>query len=78
MKPDPTSQTEWVRVTVEQYAGPLTRYAASILGNAAQAQDVVQDTFIRLCAREQGSVEAHLAEWLFTVCRNRALDIADF
>ena len=76
MKPDPTSQTEWVRATVEQYAGPLTRYAASILGNAAQAQDVVQDTFIRLCAQEQGSVEARLAEWLFTVCRNRALDIA--
>ena len=75
MKSDQMGQTEWVRAAVEQYAGPLTRYAATILGSSDQAQDVVQDTFIRLCAEERARVEDRLAEWLFTVCRNRALDL---
>lgn len=30
---------------------------------------------MRLCAGDRGQIEPHLAEWLFTVCRNRALDV---
>ncbi len=36
---------------------------------------MVQDTFLKLCASEFESIDGHLAEWLFTVCRNRALDV---
>jgi RNA polymerase sigma-70 factor (ECF subfamily) len=36
---------------------------------------VVQDTFVRLMAQPPATVDSHLAEWLFTVCRNRAFDI---
>jgi RNA polymerase sigma-70 factor (ECF subfamily) len=36
---------------------------------------VVQETFLRLCQQNRASVEPHVAEWLYTVCRNRALDV---
>src|SRR5262249_24806505 len=50
-------------------------YAAQITGDLERARDVVQDTFIKLCAEEPARLEGRLAEWLFTVCRNRALDV---
>ena len=65
----------YVRSAVEQFQGPLLRYATRLLGDAERARDVVQDTFVRLLAQPQAEVEGHLAEWLFTVCRNRAFDI---
>ncbi len=66
---------EWVRAAVVRFEGPLTRYAARLIGDADRARDVVQETFLRLCKQERAKVEPHLAEWLFTVCRNRTLDI---
>lgn len=69
-----SARTEWVRSALDQYSGPLTRYAARITGDPDRARDAVQETFIRLCAVEQSQVDGHLPEWLFTVCRNRALD----
>ncbi len=75
MDTDETRQAEWVRAAVDRYAGPLTRYATLITGDLEQARDVVQDTFVRLCAEKPSTVNAHLGQWLFTVCRNRALDV---
>lgn len=69
------SELDWMRSVVERYEGPLVRYARRITGDTERARDVVQDTFMRLCAEERNRVEAHLAEWLFTVCRNRAVDV---
>lgn len=66
---------EWVRSAVERYNGPLTRYAFVITGDLEQARDVAQETFLRLCHEDRARVDGHLAEWLFTVCRNRALDV---
>jgi RNA polymerase sigma factor (sigma-70 family) len=53
----------------------LIHYAAQITGDLDRARDVVQDTFVRLCAKEPKQLEDCLAPWLFTVCRNRALDL---
>ena len=75
MKTDQASQAEWVRAVMDQHAGPLARYAAALTGDVDRARDVVQDTFVRLCAEDRSRVEPHLAEWLFTVCRNEALDL---
>ena len=75
MDTDETRQADWVRAAVDRYAGPLTRYAKLITGDLEQARDVVQDTFVRLCAEKPGRVNSHLAQWLFTVCRNRAMDV---
>ncbi len=70
-----STQSNVVTLAVERYEGPLVRYATSILGDIERARDVVQDTFLKLCKEEPGSVEPHLAPWLFTVCRNRAFDV---
>jgi RNA polymerase sigma-70 factor (ECF subfamily) len=65
----------WVRDAVARYEGPLQLYASRLLGDPETARDVVQDTFVRLCASDFAAIDGHLAEWLFTVCRNRALDV---
>jgi len=69
------SDSEWVRAAVAQWEAPLLRYAARLTGDLERARDVVQDTFLRLCAQPRADVDGHLVEWLFTVCRNRALDV---
>ena len=75
MKNDDLSQADWIRAVMDRHAGPLARYAATITGDVDRARDVVQDTFARLCGEDRRRLEPHLAEWLFTVCRNRALDV---
>ncbi|MDE3084158.1 MAG: sigma-70 family RNA polymerase sigma factor, partial [Verrucomicrobiota bacterium] len=67
--------THWVENAVAHYQAPLTRYAARLLGDADRARDVVQDAFARLVAQPRAAVDGHLAEWLFTVCRHRTLDL---
>ena len=62
------------RTFVEQRA-PLTRYTTRLLGDAERARDVVQDAFVKLMAQPAGTVDGHAVEWLFTVCRHRALDV---
>jgi RNA polymerase sigma factor (sigma-70 family) len=66
---------EWIRSAVAKFEGPLTLYASRLLGDADRARDVVQDTFLKLCRQEDAALRDRLAEWLFTVCRNRALDV---
>jgi RNA polymerase sigma factor (sigma-70 family) len=65
----------WVRDAVARFEGPLTLYAARLLRDVEIARDVVQETFLKLCTSDPDSIDGHLAEWLFTVCRNRALDV---
>src|SRR5215218_9775445 len=66
---------EWVRQAVARFERPLVRYALHITGDAERARDVVQETFLRLCDRDRHDVSPHLAEWLYTVCRNLAIDV---
>ena len=65
---------QWIREVLDRYERPLTSYAAAILGDLERGRDAVQETFLRLCKQERGAVEGHLPEWLFTLCRNQALD----
>lgn len=58
-----------------EYESPLLGYATTILHDLDRARDVVQDTFIRLCQQDIPKVSENLKSWLFTVCRNRALDL---
>lgn len=68
--------SQWVRAVVEEFETPLLRHAARLLrGDVHRARDVVQDTFLKLWQAERCSVEPHLAQWLFKVSRNRALDV---
>jgi len=69
------SHEDWITTAVQRFGRPLTQYAHSLLDDADRARDVVQDTFVRLCSQRRESVESRLAPWLFTVCRNRAMDV---
>jgi len=69
------ARRRWLRAAVDRYERPLIRYATRLTGDADRARDVVQDVFIRLCAADREPIGDHVAEWLFTVCRNRALDL---
>jgi len=71
-----SSDSEWVRAAVARYEQPLLRYAHRLTNDLERARDVVQDTFLRLCRQPRKDIEDRLAQWLFTVCRNRALDTA--
>ena len=57
------------------FRGAADPLRLALLRDAELARDVVQETFLKLCSSERSSIEGHLAEWLFTVCRNRALDV---
>lgn len=61
--------------TFADQRAPLVRYATRLLGERERAEDVVQDTFLRLMAQPREAVDGHAVEWLFTVCRRRALDV---
>jgi len=66
----------FVEAAVARHQAPLVRYATRLLhGDADRARDVVQDTFVKLLAQKPAEIDGHLAEWLFTVCRHRALDV---
>ncbi len=72
---DASAKAEWVRIALERHENSLLRYAASITGDAERARDIVQETFVKLCGEEREKLDGRLTEWLFTVCRNRALDV---
>ena len=71
----PVEQPAWMRAAVRQYEQPLIRFATRIIGDSDRARDVVQDTFLRLWQADRNKVENRIPQWLFTVCRNRALDL---
>jgi RNA polymerase sigma factor (sigma-70 family) len=70
-----TPDSSWITAALAEFEQPLTRYAAHITGDIERAREVVQDTFLRLCRRNPAQIRSHLAQWLYTVCRNRALDV---
>lgn len=67
--------SSWISSVLAQYELPLTRYAAHITGDIERAREVVQDTFLKLCRQKPAQIRTHLTQWLYTVCRNGALDV---
>lgn len=65
----------WIHAALDEYERPLTHYAARVVGDLDRARDVVQDVFLKLCNQREEDLAGGVREWLFTVCRNRALDV---
>lgn len=65
---------DWILDALDRFERALTLYASRILGDVERARDVVQEVFLRLCREPRDRVENVLRPWLFTVCRNLALD----
>lgn len=60
---------------VETYAGLLFRVAHSILRSRSEAEDVVQDVFVRVVERKHKLVEIReMRVWLVRIAWNLALD----
>ena len=60
---------------LQRFEVPLLQYAARITGDRERARDVVQETFIKFQRNGALSRDDEPATWLFTVCRNGALNI---
>ena len=72
---DSISKANWLRATLTEFEVPMLRYAQRITGSAESARDVAQDVFTRLCEQDPGVLDGRLRQWLYAVCRNRALDL---
>jgi len=59
---------------LERYERPLIRYAFGYVRDMDQARDIAQEVFIKLTRHIKTLDQSRLAPWLFTVCKNRALD----
>ena len=65
-----------VESALREFEGPLTGYVAGLLnGDWERSRDVVQDTFLKLHRQDPTSVQDRLKSWLYTVARNRAIDV---
>lgn len=71
----PESREQFIEQALADYESPLVGYAMGFVHDLDRARDVVQDTFIRLCRQDVEKVRGGLKGWLYTVCRNRALDV---
>jgi RNA polymerase sigma-70 factor (ECF subfamily) len=69
------TQEQFIEWALKEYERPLIGYAQGFVHDWERARDVVQDTFIRLCQQDMAKVRDGVKTWLFTVCRNRALDV---
>jgi RNA polymerase sigma-70 factor (ECF subfamily) len=70
-----TAETEPMQALLHRFEIPLVQYAARILGDHDRARDVVQETFVQFAKNGAGLRDDAPAKWLFTVCRNRALNV---
>lgn len=59
---------------LDRYERPVIRYALGIVGEINLARDIAQEVFIKLSRSLSTLDRGRLAPWLFTVCKNRALD----
>lgn len=63
------------RELVQRHAEKLHRYALRLLRNAADAEDVVQETFLRLWLHATDYIpSARVATWLHRIAHNLAVD----
>ena len=69
------ASADWVNAAIELHEGALLRYAQHFVRDLESARDIVQDTFLQLCRQTNDEIRPRVAQWLFTVCRNRAIDV---
>ncbi len=57
-----------------RYHGPIYGYILSMVGNAEQAQDLTQDTFVKAYKALPATHDLILPAWLYRIATNTALD----
>src|SRR6476660_3873780 len=72
--PDGDANAERMQMLLRRFEKPLLQFATRITGDRERARDVVQETFVQF--QNNGAKEQpEPATWLFTVCRNGALNV---
>ena len=69
------AETDRTRTLLRRFEMPLLQFATRITGDRERARDIVQETFIQFERKGPVSQNGEPATWLFTVCRNRALNV---
>jgi RNA polymerase sigma-70 factor (ECF subfamily) len=68
-----SGEAEAYRLLVRRFHGPLVGVAGAVIGSRAQAEEVVQDSWVAVytgIARFEG--RSSLASWIYTIVLNRA------
>jgi len=61
---------------IDREAPRLMRFARGLLGSLDEAEDVVQETLIRLWENAAAwTPEARIGTWLYRICYNRSIDV---
>jgi RNA polymerase sigma-70 factor, ECF subfamily len=68
------SETDWLAARFEEHRGRLTAIADRMLGSASEADDAVQDVWIRLSRSDAQAIE-HLGGWLTTALSRVCLNV---
>jgi RNA polymerase sigma-70 factor (ECF subfamily) len=75
MRSGSTAKRQEFEEIFNRFEIPLLQYARRITGDREQARDVVQETFVKFQRNGALRHEDEPATWLFTVCRNAALNV---
>lgn len=65
----------WIVQWVGAMEAPLLRYVGRLVRDEGVAQDIVQDTFLKLCKQRQETLAGREKPWLYRVARNAAIDV---
>lgn len=68
----PEERSRWLADVLGRYQAPLLRHARAVVSDPAAAQDVVQESFLRLLSASR-PIE-NLSAWLHRVTHNIAVD----
>jgi RNA polymerase sigma-70 factor (ECF subfamily) len=70
-------QTDDFRLLVERHQQSIFRFAAGLIGNWEEAEDVTQEAFLAAFANLScyESSRAAFSTWLFTIARNRCINL---
>ncbi|MBR5794283.1 MAG: RNA polymerase sigma factor [Anaerotignum sp.] len=70
------NKTEKIEYLLQQYGNSLFRFCLFTLKNETDAEDVIQETFIRYLQKAPAFADAkHEKAWLFKVASNLCLDL---
>ena len=68
-------KTEGIAQLVDRYSPRLYRYLRRLVGEPALAEDILQDTWLRVVERlDRYDAQQPFAGWLFAIARHRAID----
>ena len=75
MRSEKTEAGQEFEEILQRFEIPLLQYAVRITGDRERARDVVQETFVKFERNGAINRQDEPATWLFTVCRNTALNV---